>query len=62
MSCNCTKTKLTEYDKQRKIAQELAKKEGETYIIYEFEEKLYFERLSCFRKAGSDGTIKEFIS
>jgi len=62
MACGCVKQKITEYDKNREMAKTLSKEENEPYIIYMEEGKMYFDRLSCFNKAGRPGEIIEYIS
>lgn len=61
MSCDCLKRNTSESDKVRSMAIHESKIERVDYVIYEEKEKTYYDRKSCWEKAGKPGTLREII-
>ena len=61
MSCGCLKKNITEADKARAVAEKVSKLEKTDYVIYEENGKTYFDRKSCWEKAGKPGKAREII-
>lgn len=62
MSCGCLKKRTeSERDKIRRAAMRESEIEKRDYVIYEEEEKLYYDRKECWEKAGRPGKAKEII-
>ncbi|OUO16614.1 hypothetical protein B5F93_00660 [Odoribacter splanchnicus] len=61
MSCDCLKKKTTEADKimnQARIESEIEKKD---YVVYEEGNKTFYDRKSCWQKAGKPGKVRGII-
>ncbi len=63
MSCGCNQRerKATDYDECRAMALKLSKLDKTDYVIYEQEEKTYWERKECWIAAGRPGELAEII-
>lgn len=61
MSCDCLKKKTTEADKIMKQAQTESKIEKTDYIVYEEQDKTFYDRKECWEKAGKPGKITAVI-
>jgi hypothetical protein len=62
MSCGCRKIRIApRVDKVRELAIRASKIDKSDYIIYELEGETYFDKKSCWKKAGRPGVVKELI-
>lgn len=59
--CNCFKHTESEYDRLRALAQRLSKEENTDYVIYEYEGRLYADRLECWTKGGRLGRVRAVV-
>lgn len=62
MSCGCRgKRTATELDKIRLAATRESEIDKTDYVIYEENGKRYYDRKSCWEKAGKPGRLAEII-
>lgn len=61
MSCDCLKKHTTEAEKVSKQAYTESKIEKTDYIVYEEENKIYYDRKACWEKAGRPGVVREIV-
>ena len=54
-------TGKTELEAMTKLAEKLAAADKTDYVIYEYEGKLYTDRLECWRKGGSLGRVRSLV-
>lgn len=59
--CDCFKHTETEYSRIRMLAEKLAGAERTDYVIYEYEGKLYTDRLACWHKGGRLGRVRGLV-
>lgn len=59
--CDCLKHTETEFSRIRRLAEKLAAADKTDYVIYEYEGKLYTDRLECWRKGGSLGRVRSLV-
>lgn len=61
MACDCLKKQTTDVDKIITQAFKESEIEKEDYIVYEENGKIYYDRKTCWEKAGRPGKIQEII-
>lgn len=61
MACDCLKKNTTEIDKVSAQAQLESNLEKTDYIVYEENGKTYYDRKTCWEKAGKPGKAIEII-
>lgn len=63
MGCNCGKYRKVnkDYEDAVKMASIESVKDKASYIIYELEGKIYYDKVSCWQKAGRAGVAKDII-
>lgn len=59
--CDCLKHAETELSRIRRLAEKLAAADKTDYVIYEYEGKLYTDRLECWRKGGRLGRVRSLV-
>ena len=59
--CDGLKHTETEFSRIRRLAEKLAAADKTDYVIYEYEGKLYTDRLECWRKGGSLGRVRSLV-
>lgn len=62
MSCGCLKKKTeSEYAKIKEMALRESELEKADYVIYSEGGRVYYDRRSCWEKAGRPGRVREFL-
>lgn len=61
MSCNCLKRVSSDFDKAVNLAKMQSKIDKTDYVVYEYNDRIYEDRKSCWEKDGKRGNIKAIV-